>query len=278
VPRRHDADEVADDADSDALALLGVELRAEYRALADHRGEIAAVAGGAGAEPRDNATAALLQALHNLYRVLSEQNRDLAAANLRLEERVDARTRELADAIRALTQANGRLEILSRTDGLLGIANRQCFDNALEQEWRRARRERKPLGLLMLDVDHFKRYNDTYGHPAGDRCLQSIAGAAVAAVRRPGDLVARYGGEELVVLLPDTAAEGVRTVGLNIIAALAELRLPHAASPVAEYVTVSIGAATTTPDAHGQAARLIAAADRALYAGKEAGRNRVCAA
>ncbi len=261
---------------------LGFHILGEDQAMARRiallrRGEAVATTGEADAEPRDNATAALLQALHNLYRVLSEQNRDLATANLRLEERVDARTRDLAEANRALTKANGQLEVLSRTDGLLGIANRPCFDETLAQEWRRARRDWTPLGLLMLDVDHFKLYNDAYGHPAGDRCLQSVARAATAALRRPGDLLARYGGEELAVLLPNTAADGVRTVALNIIAELAALRLPHAASPVADYVTVSIGAATMTPGTQENATRLVAAADRALYAAKEAGRNRVCA-
>ncbi len=250
---------------------LGFHILGEDQAMARRiallrRGEAVATTGEADAEPRDNATAALLQALHNLYRVLSEQNRDLATANLRLEERVDARTRDLAEANRALTKANGQLEVLSRTDGLLGIANRPCFDETLAQEWRRARRDWTPLGLLMLDVDHFKLYNDAYGHPAGDRCLQSVARAATAALRRPGDLLARYGGEELAVLLPNTAADGVRTVALNIIAELAALRLPHAASPVADYVTVSIGAATMTPGTQENATRLVAAADRALYA------------
>lgn len=225
---------------------------------------------------RDNATSALLQALNNLYRVLSEQNRDLAAANLRLEERVAERTGELAQANQALTDLNHRLETLSNSDGLLGIANRRYFDARLDEEWRRAIREHRPLSLLMIDVDYFKRYNDTYGHQAGDRCLQSVAQAALSALKRPGDLLARYGGEELVVVLPNTELNGAILVAQAIQQGLADRHIPHTDSPVADQVTVSIGAAMMMPDRQTGSAMLVAAADRGLYSAKESGRNRVC--
>lgn len=219
--------------------------------------------------PHDGATAVLLRALGNLYQVLSEQNQALARANQTLEQRVAARTLELA-------LANQRLEELSRTDGLLGIANRRTLDEALDREWRRACRERTPLSLLMIDIDYFKRFNDACGHPAGDQCLRAVAQAAVAAVRRPADLVARYGGEELAVLLPNTAVEGARVVAQAVLAAIRRLELLHPSSPVAGHVTVSIGVATTIPIRGNAATSLIAEADRALYTAKETGRDRVC--
>lgn len=226
--------------------------------------------------PQDNATAALLQALHNLYHVLSEQNRDLAEANTQLEERVSERTKALAEANEALTQANIQLEVMSRTDGLLGIANRQCLNERLDQEWRRAKRERTPLALLMLDADYFKRYNDTYGHQAGDHCLQAIAQSALSALHRPADLLARYGGEEMAILLPNTELEGACTVAANIAAQVSAMHIPHGASPVADHVTVSIGVTSMIPDQAAPLDRLIAAADRALYQAKEGGRNQIC--
>ncbi len=227
---------------------------------------------------KDNATAALLHALHKLYHVLSEQNRDLADANVQLEARVAERTHALADANAALVAANNQLQEMSRTDGLLMIANRQCLNERLDQEWRRARREQVTLALVMLDVDHFKRYNDTYGHQAGDRCLQAVAQAAKTAVHRPADLLARYGGEELAILLPNTEIKGARIVAEHVASHLNAMHIPHGASSVADHVTVSIGIAAMIPDQETPVAKLIDAADAALYQAKEGGRNRIVAA
>jgi diguanylate cyclase (GGDEF)-like protein len=134
-----------------------------------------------------------------------------------------------------------------------------------------------PLSLLMIDVDHFKHYNDHYGHLAGDRCLQAVAQAAAAplTLKRPADLLARYGGEELVVLLPETPSVGARAVAQDIQRAIAAAHLPHAASPVAPELTVSIGIATLQPVPGGDPDALVLAADAALYAAKAAGRNRL---
>ncbi|MFY9326749.1 MAG: bacteriohemerythrin [Georgfuchsia sp.] len=224
----------------------------------------------------DNATAALLQAMNNLYQVLSEQNRDLVAANLHLEERVAERTNELAISNQALMDLNRRLEDISNSDGLLGIANRRYFDAKLKEEWRRAVREKQSLSLLMIDVDYFKRYNDSYGHQAGDHCLQSVAKAALSALKRPTDLLARYGGEELAVILPNTDLKGAIPVAQAIQRELAVLRIPHAGSAASDLVTLSIGAASMLPDEQTGSALLVAAADRGLYAAKESGRNRIC--
>lgn len=228
------------------------------------------------AKPLDNSTAALLVALRSLYHVLSQQNRDLASANQRLEERVAERTRELARANQTLTEFNLRLEALSNTDGLLGIANRRYFDDRLAAEWRRAIREQQAVSLLMIDVDHFKHYNDTNGHQAGDLRLQSIAQAALSAVRRPTDLLARYGGEELVALLPNTDLNGAMGMAQDIRKAISDRHIEHADSPVTGEVTVSIGVATMAPDQATGPEALIAASDKALYAAKVGGRNRVC--
>ena len=228
------------------------------------------------AKPLDNGTGALLVALRGLYHVLSQQNRDLASANQRLEQRVAERTLELARANQTLTEFNLRLEALSNTDGLLGIANRRYFDDRLAAELSRAVREQQVVSLLMIDVDHFKHYNDTYGHQAGDLCLQSITQAALTAVKRPTDLLARYGGEELVALLPNTDLNGATGIAQDIRRAISNLQIEHAGSPLAGVVTISIGVAAIAPDQQTQSAALIAASDQALYEAKVGGRNRVC--
>lgn len=234
----------------------------------------------------DNGMQALLKMVGNLYHVLAQQNSDLVRANQHLEERVQARTQELAGANDALQAANLQLQALSRTDGLLKIANRPFFDERLLDEVARARRNGKPLGLLMLDVDFFKRYNDTYGHQAGDACLQSVARAAASALHRRTDFLARYGGEELVMLLPDTDAAGALTIAQRVVAAVANMAVPHAASDAAAVVTLSVGVASSVPSGavgsgasvDAAAVALLARADAALYEAKRSGRNRAVAA
>ncbi|CAG4884900.1 putative Diguanylate cyclase [Georgfuchsia toluolica] len=224
----------------------------------------------------DDVTAALLQALRNLYHVLSVQNRDLAATNLGLEKMVAERTAELTQANQALTNLNQHLDALSNSDSLLGIANRRYFDSRLEKEWRGVIREQSPLSLLLIDVDYFKHFNDCYGHQAGDHCLQSVVKAAQIALKRPGDLLARYGGDELAVILPNTELDGAILVAQAIQRELAEQHIPHANSPLADLVTLSIGAAMMIPDEQSSAIMLVAATDRGLYVAKKSGRNRIC--
>ena len=222
----------------------------------------------------DQGTQALIRMVGRLYQVLSEQNAELAQANLNLEERVRLRTQELAQANEELHKANALLEVHSRTDGLLQIANRACFDDRLAQACASAFRHERPLGLLMIDVDHFKRYNDTHGHQAGDACLQAVARAVARALPRSTDLLARYGGEELAVVLPDTDAEGVGSVARRVVEAVAAQALPHPSSGVAAHVTVSVGGVSHVPESKDAGPRLLAAADAALYGAKAAGRNR----
>ena len=172
-------------------------------------------------------------------------------------------------------QAEQQLEAMSREDGLTRLANRRGFDEALEKEFQRAARSAAPLALVMIDVDRFKSFNDRYGHQAGDACLRAIAATIGGAFRRPGDLTARYGGEELAVLLPDVAIDGAGFMAARLREAVCELAIPHADSP-SGIVTISLGVASTFPG-RGPAtpADLVKAADDALYAAKHGGRNTI---
>jgi len=176
---------------------------------------------------------------------------------------------------RTLENAIDELRHLSSLDGLTGVLNRRSFDERLEREWRRAGRDAASIAVLMVDIDHFKRYNDHYGHQAGDACLQRLARALGGTVARPADLVARYGGEEFAIILPDTDLDGAARVGETARLTVDGLALPHAASRVAPHVTISVGVAATVPAGQLNAADLVAAADRALYRAKQGGRNRV---
>jgi diguanylate cyclase (GGDEF)-like protein len=163
-------------------------------------------------------------------------------------------------------------------DGLTGVANRRCFDERLSTEWLRAARGSSPMALMMLDVDHFKLYNDRYGHLAGDECLRRVASAIKGGLLRPSDLVARYGGEEFACILPGSDFEGALAVGNRIEQRIRELEIEHAGSDVCATVTVSIGVAMSLPDPKGDPARLLALADAQLYRAKHSGRGRVCTA
>lgn len=180
---------------------------------------------------------------------------------------------QLSHERQEVQRLNVELAELARKDALTGLPNRRVFDEALRSEWDRARRHRASLALLMIDVDHFKRYNDRYGHPAGDHCLVEIAGAIGGVVRRPGDVAARYGGEEFVILLPGTKEEGACELAARLINKVDALRLPHEASLTAPHVTVSIGVSVCVPLGAMSAQSLIDEADAALYEAKAAGRH-----
>lgn len=165
------------------------------------------------------------------------------------------------------------LEEQSRRDGLTGIANRRRFDEHLAMAWRHGAREGTPVSLLLADIDFFKRYNDHYGHLGGDDCLRRVATALADCSGRPLDVVARYGGEEFGCILPGTDQQGALRVARAMQAAVMALGVPHSASPVAECVTVSLGAATLRPSHGASLQDLIRRADVALYDAKQAGRN-----
>jgi diguanylate cyclase (GGDEF)-like protein len=172
-------------------------------------------------------------------------------------------------------EAQAELERLATRDGLTSVANRRSFDTTLNTEWRRATRESRALSLLMIDVDFFKRYNDTYGHQGGDECLRRVAGAMADVVKRSSDAVARYGGEEFAIILPATDPAGACIVAERIRAAVEALAMPHEHSDIADHVTVSIGVASVIVTTEGLPAQLIGFADAALYRAKNEGRNRV---
>ena len=176
-----------------------------------------------------------------------------------------------------LITTNERLKELSETDPLTGIANRRRFDDTLEREFKRCQRSKSHLSLLFVDIDRFKAFNDTYGHGAGDVCIREVARALAANLKRPADLVARYGGEEFAILLPETEADNAERVAEILRQAVAKLALPHAGSGHGQ-VTVSVGVAGARCNARTSAASILTAADGALYAAKEQGRNRVCTA
>jgi diguanylate cyclase (GGDEF)-like protein/PAS domain S-box-containing protein len=186
--------------------------------------------------------------------------------------------REIAErklAEQQLADAYRTVEALAVTDALTGLANRRRFDQYLATEWRRAMRDRKPLSLLIIDADLFKSYNDTYGHLRGDSCLKQIAEAAQDVIARPGDLVARIGGEEFAVILPNTGSSGALQLAHAICAVMRNRQLPHSSNATG-VVTVSVGYVTLIPHLGQHAATLIDCADKALYQAKRTGRNRAC--
>lgn len=199
-------------------------------------------------------------------------------AAIRLKQEMDrrkARERELRNVMQELQQANEALHRLSMLDSLTGIANRRHFDNVLSHEWKRGIRSQQPLSLILVDIDEFKAYNDTFGHQAGDQCLQQVAQALKQAIHRPGDLVARYGGEEFAVILPMTPREGAEKVAEVFRGLVEGLQLQHPTSRVKDCITASLGVATMKPSRAIGPAALIAAADQALYQAKHLGRNQV---
>jgi diguanylate cyclase (GGDEF)-like protein len=191
-------------------------------------------------------------------------------------ERLQERNRELETLVEARTSAledaKNKLEALSNTDGLTGIANRRAFDSMLAQEWKRGHRAGTPLALIMLDVDYFKKFNDSYGHPAGDRCLQALAQALAKAGRRAGELAVRYGGEEFVMLLPNTNGHDALETARHIQQEVWSLALPHTETPTG-IVTVSLGVASLVPSMQLCPEDLVQQADSALYGAKLSGRN-----
>lgn len=184
---------------------------------------------------------------------------------------------QLEETNKQLEDRNRELQRLSTQDGLTGIANRRSFDDFIDKAWRLVTRKDSevPMSLIMIDIDHFKLYNDGYGHQQGDDCLKQVAKALEACVHRATDLVARYGGEEFVVILGDTPLDGAVKVAETMRQCIEQLAIPHAYSKVCEQVTLSIGIASSIPSSNNTPQQLIEAADQALYNAKNAGRNQI---
>ncbi|MEO1574973.1 MAG: diguanylate cyclase [Pseudomonadota bacterium] len=209
---------------------------------------------------------------------LEEKNRENEALNASLKGRIDDLSIAQNQLLAQKERADGlvaQLRQLSQTDGLTGLGNRRSFDMHLASEWRRARRSGEAISLLLIDVDHFKAYNDHYGHQKGDECLATIARTLATGPRREGDLAARYGGEEFAIVLIHCNAASAAERAEHIRAAVAEQCIDHAASDTAQVVTLSIGAASVVPSDEDDPQTLISAADAALYDAKRQGRNQV---
>ncbi|MGV0035136.1 MAG: diguanylate cyclase domain-containing protein [Candidatus Azotimanducaceae bacterium WSBS_2022_MAG_OTU7] len=191
-----------------------------------------------------------------------------------LEREVDIRTEELKDALTKLSEAHTLLKEMNTIDAVTGIRNRQYFDKTLEQEWRRAKRQGYDISLLLLDIDHFKKVNDTYGHLAGDECLACIAQEIDKMFNRPPDIVARYGGEEFAVVLPYISAENAQSLAEQLRQLIGKATYTGDGHEL--NVTVSIGVATVSPDKGGGPRDLVGLSDTVLYEAKSTGRNRVC--
>jgi adenylate cyclase len=175
-----------------------------------------------------------------------------------------------------LEAKNRQLGYLANIDELTQVANRRAFEQYLKQEWQRSRREQQPISLILCDVDFFKQFNDCYGHLIGDRALHQVAQALVASTKRPTDLVARYGGEEFAVILPNTDAAGAQQMTARILSQMRAQLIPHAASAVSHYLTVSLGSVTVVPEGAIDWHNLIDGADRGLYRAKAQGRDAAC--
>jgi len=174
-----------------------------------------------------------------------------------------------------LHKLNEKLTHLSQRDGLTELYNRRTFEEKAGEAWRLATRNKTPLSILLFDIDHFKRFNDTYGHVTGDDCIRKVAGTIASCFNRPGDIVARYGGEEFIALLPDTDAIGAAHTAESIRSAVEELAIPHEKSTEFKRVTISVGATTLRYTTGTNLEQQIEAADQALYKSKEQGRNQV---
>ena len=204
---------------------------------------------------------------------------DLFQQKAELEEKtrqLDAKVVQLEELQQQLEETNEQLRLLSSLDGLTGLLNRRRFDELLEEEWQRDMRDCSPLSLLMVDIDHFKAYNDSYGHIMGDKCLKAVASGLAGSLQRHIDKVARYGGEEFAVILPGTEEEGAMQVAERMRQYIEDLNVEHNDSETSDSVTVSIGVSTIVPDAKILSSHLVDAADKALYKAKKEGRDKCC--
>ena len=215
-------------------------------------------------------------ALYEPYCELLEAYKKLFRQTKRLVKMGDRMQNDLSELNSELQSHKEKLAQMSYVDGLTSLANRRRFNEFLEAEWNRAVRSGSPLSLIILDIDFFKQFNDNYGHSAGDECLMLVARALSACIKRSGDLVARFGGEEFAIVLPETEFSGAKCIAAQIQNSISELAIGHEYSQIAPHVTVSSGIASCIPAEKNSHMELLEAADKQLYAAKEAGRNQFC--
>ena len=192
-----------------------------------------------------------------------------------VKQQRDEAYRALRESQNKLAEANLELMRMANYDALTGLANRRHFDESLNIEWKRAMRKREPMSVMMLDIDYFKSYNDTYGHLKGDEVLRKVADVIQKSLMRPADLAYRYGGEEFVLILPEISLTGTKVLAENIRKNVAALDIPHEGSEIAHHLTISIGVASLVPNSDETPTTLVSLADAALYRAKDAGRNQV---
>jgi len=210
----------------------------------------------------------LIKIKENLKQEVTEKNE--------MENKLNNKIRELKKSQKELKKANEKLKNLSTRDQLTGLYNRREFERIITKEWRHAIRELEPISLIMIDIDNFKPYNDNYGHLAGDNCLQEISRCMDGSLKRPRDFIARFGGEEFVVILPDTDGKGALHTAERIRKDVFDLQIPHKYSNVEEYITISLGIASTGEADLFLFEELLDKADQALYKAKETGKNKCC--
>ena len=197
----------------------------------------------------------------------------VAFARLFVQARAREQDRKISE--KQLLRLNRKLRRLSYVDGLTNVSNRRAFNKALDREWKRCRRDKQPLSLIMIDIDLFKEYNDHYGHQRGDQCLELVSKTLASVLKRSSDMVARYGGDEFILLLPETEFEPAVLLAEECRNRVLEQAIEFRVSPIAEFVSISLGVCTTMPTNDSEASTLLETADKALYKAKEKGRNRV---
>jgi len=213
----------------------------------------------------------ILKSKVGIFLELHRQKKELEYKTFEL----NAKVVEMEELQHQLEQKNRQLKTISNMDGLTGIHNRRFFDEILVREWYRNMREGKSLSILMMDIDYFKPYNDTYGHAAGDDALKAVADAITRTMKRRSDSLSRYGGEEFVAILPDTEEPGALEIAEKILVAVREMNIEHTTSPIGDKLTISIGVGSEIPLKGNNPMTLVKRADNALYTAKEKGRNQV---
>ena len=213
--------------------------------------------------------------IKNYLQQLEEKVQDLTLSLHQIESRLTDEINQHRQAQISFQKVKQELELLATIDSLTQIPARRCFEQHLNQEWFRLTREQAPMSLLLCDVDYFKSYNDTYAHQAGDNCLKMVAQTLKNVVQRPADLVARYGGDEFTVILPNTNLFGAVKIAEKLLIDVARLQIPHSSSDISQVVTISIGIASQVPVSEQFPETFIHKADRALYQAKREGKNRL---
>ncbi len=212
---------------------------------------------------------------NNLINTKEKLKKEIQKKN-KTEKKLNDKISELMKTKQKLEKANKKLARISSRDQLTGLYNRRKFEEVIKREWRNAIREVNPISIVMIDIDYFKKFNDNYGHLAGDNCLQKLSQTMEQTLKRPRDFLARYGGEEFIAILPNTDGSGAQHIAELLRKNVFDLKIPHNKSPVTNYVTISLGVASTDEPEFYVFEEIMDKADQVLYQAKDSGRNRHC--